>query len=429
MKTNLEEIKKFNWWFDNDINEGFRREEYLQRLQPFTGNKLVKVLVGQRRAGKSFVLRQLMKDFLSQGVPTENTLYINKEFIEFSFLETDKDLNDFFNFYLKEMKPKGKVYLFIDEVQNIVGWERFVNSKSQDFTRKCELFITGSNSKLLSGELATLLSGRYVSFEILPYSFQEYCEVYQKQQNRLSYVEYMQTSGLPELVHLPDEETKRHYLSSVIDTIMLRDIIQRHKIQNASLLKDIFSYLTNNASNLISLNSLVTYFKGKSRKTTYDTLANYVNHIEDTYLIHRVERYDLRGKETIGGVYKFYLNDLGYKNFLFSGTGYGLGYLLENLVFLQLKRAGFEIYIGNIANNEVDFYAQRNDFKLYLQVCYSIIEESTQEREYRSLLSIDDNYPKWIVSMDDFKMPNREGIEHIQAWNLDTQLKQLMNKL
>lgn len=425
MKEYFDKIKKFNYWEGNSIKTGFLREEYLNAIQNFFGNKLIKVLVGQRRSGKSYVLRQLMESLIKSGVPAENTFYINKEFLEFDFVKNYSDLDEVYQFFRNRNQPKGKVYLFIDEIQNVKEWERFVNSKSQDFAEDCEIFITGSNSKLLSGELATLLSGRYVQFEIFPFSFSEFVAVHKKEKNRESFLEYMQTGGLPELLWLPNEETKRHYVSSVIDTVLLRDVVQRYAVKDVALLKDIFIYLVNNASNLISINNLVKYFKGKNRRTTYDTLANYISHIQDTFLIHRAERFDIKGKEIIGGTYKFYINDVAYKNYLFSGFGYGLGYLLENLVYLQLRRNNYDCYIGNIGENEIDFRAQKGERIVYVQVSYSLAESSTLDREFRAFRAIQDHYPKVVVSMDDFKLPNREGIDHVRAWEFEDYLKKL----
>lgn len=423
MKEYFEKIKKFNWWGNPNIKTGVSREFYLEKIDSFLENRLIKVLVGQRRSGKSYILRQLIEKLTANGVSPKNTLYINKEFLEYDFIENYKDLNSVFEYYKQELKPKGKIYLFIDEIQNVAEWERFVNSKSQDFVEEIEIFITGSNSKLLAGELATLLSGRYVEFEILPFSFEEFVRVNKKSNDRGSFLEFMQTSGLPELLWLSNKEAKRHYVSSVMDTVLLRDVIERHAIKNPALLKDIFIYLINNASHLISINNMVNYFKSKNRKTTYDTLANYISHIEETFLVHRAERYDIQGKEIIGGTYKFYANDLGFRNYLFSRFGYGVGYLLENSIYLSLRRHSFEIYVGNISDKEVDFIARKNDKTIYVQVSLTLDRESTLERELRALQAIPDNFPKIMVSMDEYQLPDNEGIQHIRAWEFEEYLK------
>ncbi|MEY4572215.1 MAG: hypothetical protein RLZ10_1441, partial [Bacteroidota bacterium] len=386
------------------------------KIFQFCNNSLVKVLVGQRRTGKSYLLRQIAYNFIQNGVPAKNIFFINKEFIEFDEIKDYKDLDQLIKLYQKNLKPSGKVYLFIDEVQNIQQWERLINSYAQNFAESYEIFISGSNSKMLSGELATLLSGRYINFEIFPFSYTEYLGIKELNNQKDSYLTYLQSGGLPELFSLPNEETKQHYVSAVRDTVLLRDVIQRHAIKEPKLLEDLFIYVVNTASNLMSLNNITNYFKSKGRKTTYDTIATYLGYIEDTFLIHKVERYDIRGKETISGNVKYYCNDLAYKNFLFSGFAHGTGYLLENLIFLDLKRAGYQVYVGVLPNKEVDFVAKKGDRCVYVQCSYILNDETTTMREYSALEAIPDHYEKIIVSLDDLKFPNKNGIKHLQAW-------------
>lgn len=397
---------------------GFLRESYTNNILNYSNNKLIKVLVGQRRSGKNYLLRQIAHYFIKNGVHPKNIFYINKEFIDFDFITHYKDLEKLVKLYKAKLKPKGKIYLFIDEIQNIAEWERFVNSYSQDFTEDYELYISGSNSKMFSGELATLLSGRYVSFEIFPFSFVEYANITHQEINRQTYISYMESGGLPELFVLPDEETKRHYTASVKDTVLLRGIIQRYAIKDPKLLEDIFVYLVNNASNLLSVNNIANYFKSKGRKTTYDTVANYINYIEDTFLIHKAERYDIKGKETISGNCKYYSNDLSYKNYLYSGFGYGVGYMLENLVYLELLHAGYKVFVGAMLNKEIDFVAKKADRLMYVQSAYLLLDKATINREYASLEAIKDNYEKIVVSLDEVQFPQNKGIKHIQAWQL-----------
>lgn len=397
---------------------GFPRVTYTDKIWSYSNNRLIKVLVGQRRSGKSYLLRQIAQRFIENGIHPKNIFYINKEFIDFDFVHDYRDLENLVQLYKTKQQPKGKIYLFIDEIQNIREWERLVNSYSQDFTEDYELYISGSNSGMLSGELATLLSGRYVRFEVFPFSFAEYADIKGLQQDKPTYISYMESGGLPELFVLPNEETKRHYTASIKDTVLLRDVIQRYAVKDPKLLEDIFIYLVNNASNLLSVSNIVHYFKSKGRKTTYDTVANYIGYIEDTFLIHKAERYDIRGKETISGNCKYYSNDLAYKNYLYSGFGYGIGYLLENLVYLELRRAGYEVFAGALPHKEVDFVAKKADHLLYLQTAYLLTDEATISREYAALENIKDNYEKIIVSLDDVAMPPNKGIKHIQAWNL-----------
>lgn len=226
--------------------------------------------------------------------------------------------------------------------------------------------------------------------------------------------------GLPELMNLNGEETKRNYVSALKDTILLKDIIQRHQIKDIRLLEDIFVYLVNNASNLISITSIVNWFKSKGRKTSYDTVANYIEYICNAYLIHKTERFNIKGKDIISGNYKFYVNDLSFKNHIYKGFGYGAGYMLENLVYIELLRSGYDVYVGSIKDKEVDFVALKDDNIIYIQSTYMLIDEQTITREYSALESINDNYRKIVVSLDDIKMPSKEGVEHVLAWELSS---------
>lgn len=415
----ISSIRKYNFWDNNPIDLGYARTIYTDKIEQYIGNKLVKVLVGQRRAGKSYILRQVASTLISQGVNRENILYINKEYMELLTLRSAIELEQLYQAYRQELKPMGKTYLFIDEIQYIDEWERFVNSHSQDFAEPCELFISGSNSNLLSGELATLLSGRYVEFEIFPFSYTEYCGITKQGLGKESYTRFIQTGALPELFNLPNDEMKQNYISSIKDTVMLRDIVGRYNVKDVKLLDDLFVYLVNTASSLISITNIINFFASKKRKTNYETLSSYINYLENSFLIHRAERYNIKGKDTISGNSKYYLNDLGYRNYLYSGYGYGIGYLLENAVYLSLRRTGYQVYVGIIRDTEVDFVAIKGDRRLYLQVSFQLTEEKTIEREYRSLKLIDDNFDKYVVSMDDYKIPTNEGIEHISAWDLD----------
>lgn len=430
MNERLKALEKYNLWDGKYLPLGLPRTFYTDKINQFVGNRLVKVLVGQRRSGKSYILRQTMAGLIASGVPVENILYINKEYLEFDFIDRYQDLEELFQLYRSTFRPQGKIYLFIDEIQNIQGWEHFVNSHSQDFIDTCEIFISGSNSRMLSSELATLLSGRYIEFLILPYSYNEYLRTTGAETGRASYLNYLQFGGLPELYSLPTKESRAQYVSSVKDTIILRDIIQRKQhnraeqtVRDAKLLDDIFVFLVSNASNPISIPNILKFFKSKNRKVSYETVANYVKYLEEPYLVHPARQYNIRGKEVAESAYKYYLNDLAFKNYLYPGIGYGTGYLLENAVYLELIRNDYQVYVGNIKSKEVDFVATKSDRTLYIQCSYSIEDSQTAEREYASLLHISDNYEKYVVTLDDVKHPSREGILHIQAWNLSEAIK------
>jgi uncharacterized protein len=411
-------IGRFNFWSGNQVEIGYLRDYYCNKVAFFTGNRLVKVLVGQRRVGKSYILRQIAHKLIQNGVDPVNILYINKEYSEFDRLVNYEDLNQLINFHREQLKPQGRIYLFVDEIQNIDEWEKSVNAWSQDFTRDYEIFISGSNSKLLSGELATLLSGRYVQFLILPFSFTEYCGVHNLQKNKSSYIDYLQAGGLPELMHLPNDETKRHYVSAIKDTVLLRDIIQRNNIKDTKLLEDLFIYLVNNASNLLSVSNIIHFFESKKRKTNYETLSNYLRFIEEVFLVHRAERFNIKGKETIAGNCKYYINDLAFSNYLFTGFGYGIGYKLENLIYLELIRKGYVVYVGVLRDKEIDFVAKLGERTIYIQSAYILADKEIIRREYASLEAISDNFEKYVVSLDEVQLPTNEGIRHIQAWNL-----------
>lgn len=418
MDERFEALNKYNLWEGQSLPIGYSRADYTQKIDSYIGNRLVKVLVGQRRVGKSYILRQLAMRLIESGVDKKNIFFLNKEFSDFGFVKTYTDLDELVKLYKQQIKPNGRIYLFIDEIQSIKGWEHIINSYSQDYVDEYEVFISGSNSKMLSGELATLLSGRYVDFEILPLSYGEYLGITHKEDIKQSYIEYMQTGGMPELFLLSNDEVKRNYIEALKDTVLLKDIIQRYNIKDTKLLEDIVVYLINNASNLLSVRNIANYFRSSGRKTSYDTVSAYIGYIENTYLIHRVERFNIRGKETIAGNCKFYANDLSFNNYLYQGFGYGVGYMLENLVYLELIRNGYNIYVGAIKDKEVDFVAIKGDRTIYIQATYMLIDKQTIEREYLPLEAIDDSFEKIVVSLDDIAQPSRGGIRNIQAWKL-----------
>ncbi len=419
MDEKIDSLAKYNLWNSNAIDFGFIRVDYTNKIADYAGNRLVKVLVGQRRSGKSYVLRQVARELILKGVNPINTLIISKEFTDFDFLKTYKELDELIKIYKRRLEPKGRVYIFIDEIQNIEQWERVINSYSQDYSDSYELFISGSNSKMLSGELATLLSGRYVNIEIFPFNYDEYLGIKKLKRGRSSYTEYMNTGGLPELFLLQNQELKRNYISSVKDTVLLRDIIQRNNVREPKLLEELFVFLINNGSNLISIPNIVKFYKNLGKKVSYDLISTYTGYIEESFLIHKCDRYDIKGKETLSGNAKYYINDLSYRNYLYPGYGYGIGYLIENLVYLQLKRAGFVIYAGSIKGKEVDFVAKKDDKIIYIQCSYILTDESTVEREFSALEGIDDNFEKIVVSLDEVTIPSRGGIKHIKAWELN----------
>lgn len=419
MQAVFDKIKKYNTWENPNLNTGFKRKSYLNKVSKFIGNKLIKVLIGQRRVGKSYILRQIISYLISQkGVNPKNIFYVNKEYIGFDDIKSAADLENLFTFYQNELNVSGKIYIFLDEVQNIENWETFVNSYSQDFTNDYEIFITGSNSNLLSGELATLLSGRYTEFEIFSFSLFEFAEYKSLQINKESFLKYIQMGGLPEMFNFSDEEIQRHYIESLKDTIILRDIIERNKIKDVTLLEDIFKFSAVNIGNLTSFSNIVKYFKSMQKKTNYETISSYINYLKNAFIVHEAERYNLRGKQVLGGVRKYYLNDLAFKNYLFGYYPSDIGYNLENYVYLQLRRMGYKVHIGVFGDKEIDFVAQKHQKTIYIQVAYLLNEPKTFEREFGNLLLIKDNHEKIVVSLDDVKFSNYEGVKHLRPWEL-----------
>lgn len=420
MESVFEKIRKYNVWDRVLPNTGYQRNKYQNSIKSFIGNRLIKVIIGQRRAGKSYILRQLISYLVNHlKIEPVNIFYLNKEFLAFDDIQTASDLEQLFLHYKTALKPEGKIWIFLDEVQNIDGWEKFVNSYSQDFTAEYELFITGSNSKLLSGELASLLSGRYVEFEVFPFSLREMAEVKNRKVDREFFIEYLKTGGLPETINLNNEELCRHYVDDLKNTIILRDIVHRHQVNDPKLLEDIFNFLATNTGNLTSITGMVNYFKSRQRKTNYETLSTYLGYIQDTFLIHIAERYNLRGKQALGGVRKYYLNDPAFRSYFFGFYPQDIGYYLENFVFIQLKQLGYKVFVGVMNGNEIDFVAQKNEKTVYYQVAYLLSQTSTIEREFGNLLAIKDNYEKAVISLDDLSFSDYRGIRHIRPWELD----------
>jgi uncharacterized protein len=412
-------LSKYNFWDNNVPYTGLIRSDYLNKISGFINNKLIKVLVGQRRSGKSYILRQIINKLLHEGVNPVNIFYLNLEMADFDFIVHYNDLDSLIKLYKQNLKPQGKIYLFIDEIQAIASWEKLINSWSQDYTQDFEIFISGSNSEMLAGELASLLSGRYVQFVIYPFSYLEFIQIKKLDNSKQSFLQYLSFGGLPELFNLPDNETRQHYVQAVKDTVLLRDIIHRYNIKDSKLLEDIFVFLIHNASNLFSVQNIINYFKSKNRKVHYETLVNYIHYLKNTFLVHQAEKFNIKGKEILAGTCKYYINDLSFKNYLYPGYAYGIGYMLENMVYLQLINAGYHVYVGYLRNKEIDFVAIKNDRTIYLQVAYLLENQEIINREYSGLRSIPDNFEKYIISLDEIQFPNNEGIKHILAWNLN----------
>ncbi|MEI7425922.1 MAG: ATP-binding protein [Candidatus Moraniibacteriota bacterium] len=418
MVETFKKLKKYNIWAGERLDTGFARKMYTKKILAFSGDKLVKVILGQRRVGKSFIMRQVMRALIDSGTNPKNIFYLNKELVDFDEVKNYKDLGNLIDVYKKELKIRGKIFIFLDEVQEIEGWEKIVNSLSQDHKQVYEVFISGSNSKMLSSELATYLSGRYVDFLIFPFVYAEYIEFKKIKRGKESFLAYLKDGGLPELFNLPSEEMKEHYLSALKNTILLKDIIQRYKIKDSQLLESLFKFLANNIGNLFSVNSIVNFLTSQKIKTNHETISNYLGYILEAYIFHEVERFDIKGKNILASSRKYYLNDLSFRNFLSSSFDFGLGKHLENAIYIYFRTQGYRIFVGSFGKKEVDFIVEKGQVKKYVQVAYSLSDEKVAMREFGNLAEIHDAYEKIVISMDDISLGSKEGIRHICAWEL-----------
>lgn len=408
------------------VNKIIKRTFYLSKVLKYLDNtNLVKILTGQRRTGKSYIMKQII-DFLQskKKIQKENIVYINLE-IDFLQYKTIEDLHNFIQKYREKYCISKRLYIFIDEIQELIWWEKLINAYRADEDFDCDIYITGSNAKLLSSELSTYLSGRYISFEVYPFSYQEYLCYYEQENTKENFLRYLWWTWISELYKLPDEETKIDFLKSLKDTIILKDIVKRFQIKEVWLLENIFLFCISNHSNLFSLNAIVRKLKWNNIKSNVITIGNYLKYLEETYIIHACQRYDLQGKRILEGEKKYYLNDIGFVNYFFSNYDIWGWKRLENLVYLQLKRLWYQVYTGNIGKKEIDFIAEKGKEKIYIQVAYLVNNEQVLEREFWNLLQIKDNYRKIVLTLDDIVVSDYKWIEHykIYDWlyNLETQ--------
>lgn len=397
------------------------REKYLSKIRPFYDVDLIKVITGIRRCGKSVVLRQIIDEIKEKGVTEDHIIYMNIESKEYSDIRNDDDL---YKYIKSKMVDQDKYYIFLDEIHRVTKWELAVNSFKADYGDKVSLFVTGSNSDLLSGEYATHLAGRYVSFKIYPFTFQEVCEyknILDKHKYELKpyFDEYMLWGGMPQRFVLTDEEQIKTYLSDVYDSIVVKDIVERFKITNLDLFNRIIEYIVTTPSQTFSAESLSKYFESDDRNVAKNTIYNYLEYMCTAFLIHKAERYDIRGKRILNGKYKYYLTDLGLGQIMNTSRKYQLGAYLENIVYIELISRGYDVKVGNIENGEVDFIATRYQEKLYFQVVYQLNDEN-MEREFGVFQKILDHYPKYVISTDTLDM-SQDGIIHknIIEWLLE----------
>jgi predicted AAA+ superfamily ATPase len=296
-------------------------------------------------------------------------------------------------------------------------------SLAQHTVDNYEVFITGSNSRLLSGELASNLSGRYLAFEVFPFSYFEFLDFFNYNNNKKNFIAYLEKSGLPEIYNIEQAEIQSNYFRSLKNTILLKDIMYRHKIRDYVLLEDLFLFLLHNVGNLVSVSSIIKYYKNKKRKADFTTITTYISYMEDAFIIRQCRKYSLKTKEFLSGDKKYYVNDLGFRNYLFPQLKTDISAMLENFVYLHLLMAGFEVKVGYVNNLEIDFVAVRENLQIYIQVTYLLTSEETKNREFRVLEAINDNYPKYLISMDDITINHPKGIIHQNIWDFIEILK------
>ena len=387
-----------------------QRDAYLNFIENYIDKPIVKVLIGMRRVGKSAIIKLLINKLLKKNIPASNILYINKESLEFDEIKNYKDLYRYAINYFKGIK--NRKYIFIDEIQEIAEWEKSVNSFLAD--NYGDITISGSNSKLLSSELATLLSGRYIEIPVYPLTFKEFLQFRSKKTDtETEFKNFLRYGGLPGIHLLPlKDDTIFAYLNSILNTVLYSDVIIRHKIRDAAVFDRVVKYLFDNIGNITTAKKIADYFKSQKVKVSVDTVLNYITYLETSLIINRVPRYDIKGKKFLEFHDKVFLNDIGLRNGLIGYREKNINGLLENIVYKELQSRGYKVSVGVLNQLEIDFIAEKqNDIK-YIQVCYLLNSEDTVEREFGSLEKISNNYEKIVVSMDKFFPEERNGIIH-----------------
>ncbi len=389
------------------------REKYIEKIRTFIGKNVIKVLTGQRRVGKSYILLQLI-DEIKNSVVGANIIYINLELESFRHLKTSKDLYEYVNSKLVENNSLN--YLFVDEIQEITDFQNAVRSLLVE--QKCDIFITGSNANLLSGELATSLSGRYVNFEIHSLSYKEFRLFHKLENSQQTLEKYLNFGGLPFLMNLELSENQSfEYLKNVYSTILLKDVVAREKIRNVAFLENLVAYLADNVGSLFSALNISKYLKSQQVDISTQVVINYLRTLANSFFVHKVVRSDVTGMKIFEIGEKYYFEDLGLRNVI---SGFNavkdIAKILENAVYLYLVQCGYKVFVGKIGDKEIDFVGEKNGVKIYVQVSLTIMDEKTQEREFGSLLLVQDNYAKYIVTLNDMRIGN--NYKGIQCLNL-----------
>lgn len=389
-----------------------KREIYMQRIRPFMNTDLIKVFTGIRRAGKSVMLELVKNELKESGINEENFLCINfEQFSNSQYLDVQSLYKKIVDF---QKNTKGKIYLFFDEIQEVTGWEKCINSCRIDFD--CDIYITGSNAKLLSGELATYLAGRYVEFVIYPFSFAEFFEMNLIKKPNVDkatcFMQFLKSGGMPFLSNFPDDDSaKSQYLIDIYNSVVLKDVVKRNNIRDVDTLERIVAYAFSNIGHIFSATSLSKYFKSENRKISHDTILNYLKFCSDAFLFYKINRYDLEGKKIVTVNEKYYCADHGLREALFGKNIQNIDQVLENIVCLELLRRNYKVYVGKKGDLEIDFIAEKQGKKIYVQVAYLLANEETIRREFSVYNSVKDSYPKYVVSMDELDF-SQNGIIH-----------------
>lgn len=386
------------------------RSDYTERIERAFGKGVIVALTGQRRVGKSCIMAQVMRHIGS--LPQANVVYLNKEKNEFDGIRDYNDLLGFVNGRLSKDKDN---YLFIDEIQDIDGFERALRSLQADDA--CQIMVTGSNAKMLSSELTTYLSGRHIDYHIHSLGYEEFLLFHKMPDGYEALTAYLQYGGLPQLgrMGLDDRELVDDYLESVYSTILLKDIVERGQIRNVSLLKTLVRFMADNIGKLFSATSIVNFLKGQRVDTSAKVILNYLDLLCDAYIINRVSRYDIHGKRIFELGDKYYFEDLGLRNHIVGGNrSADIEKVMENAVYLHLLRMGYKVYVGQLHKTEIDFVAEKSGSTVYVQVAYLLASQETINREFGNLKLIDDNHPKYVISLDRMMgSVNADGIRHI----------------
>lgn len=389
-----------------------KRELYMNRIRPFIGTDLIKVMTGIRRCGKSVMLKLIQQELIESGISPTQFISINFEDMNYSHLQTAKALHDEISTRASEMD--GKVYLFFDEIQEVKDWEKCINSLRVSLD--CDIYITGSNANLLSGELATYLGGRYVEFVIYPFSFNEFTELYHSiipdASIQQCFQKYLLVGGMPYLSNIRYEDApSKQYLQDLFNSVQLKDIMKRNKIRDIDLLERIIAYVIANVGTTFSASSLSKFLKSEKRAVAPETILNYIKYCCEAYLFYQVKREDLQGKQILASNEKYYIADHGIREAVFGGNMRDINLILENIVYLELLRRGFEVTVGKNGTKEIDFVCNKHGEKLYVQVTYLLASQEAINREFGAYDNIKDNFPKYVVSLDEFDM-SQNGIKH-----------------